>query len=318
MKLLTGAEVRDLLDWPSTIEALENIFRTACITPVRHHHNVPVSEGSDATMLLMPAWTSEFLGVKIANVFPGNGRCGLPAVMATYLLSCARTGTPLALVDGGELTARRTAGASALAAKYLARKDAKRLLLVGTGRIAANLAHAHSAILPIDDIRVWGRNSANAEKLAATLRDEGLKAVAVGDLAEEVANADIVSCATLSTTPLVLGEWLTEGTHLDLVGGFTPGMREADDEAIRCASVFVDTREGATAEAGDIITPLKSGVLKREDIRAELGDFAFGRHAGRTNASEITLFKSVGASLEDLATAILAYKRAVTREKDAA
>lgn len=318
MKLLSGAEVRDLLDWPSVIEALEEIFRTGCVTPVRHHHNVHVSSEPDATMLLMPAWTSEFLGVKIANVFPGNGRRDLPAVMATYLLSSAKTGLPLALVDGGELTARRTAGASALAAKYLARKDAKRLLLVGTGRVAANLAHAHSAVRPIENIRVWGRSLTNAEKLAATLRNEGLSATAVDDLAGEVEAADIVSCATLSTSPLVRGEWLREGVHLDLVGGFTPGMREADDEAIRRASLFVDTRAGATVEAGDVVAPLQSGVLAHEDIRAELSDFAHGRHLGRLADAEITLFKSVGASLEDLAAAILAYRRAEEREKDAA
>lgn len=318
MKILNDADVRDLLDWPSLIEALETIFRTGCTTPVRHHHNVPVAAERDATLLLMPAWTSEYLGVKIANVFPGNGARGLPAVMATYLLSSARTGMPLAMVDGGELTARRTAGASALAAKYLAPEQASRLVLVGTGRIAANLAHAHSAVRPIEDIRVWGRNHDNARSLAASLREQGLHATPVKDLAAEVAEADIVSCATLATTAVVKGEWLREGTHLDLVGGFTPGMREADDEAIRRATVFVDTREGANAEAGDIIVPLETGVLTRDDIKAELSDFAFGRHAGRDDPSQITLFKSVGASLEDLAAAILAYERSERRDREAA
>ena len=216
------------------------------------------------------------------------------------------------MIEGGELTARRTAAASALAARFLARPDASRLLVVGTGRLSRNLALAHSAVRPFRRVEIWGRRPERAAEVAQELRRAGLDAHPAADLARAVREADVVSCATLSATPLVLGDWLRPGTHLDLVGGFTPTMREADDEAIRRASVFVDTRAGAMKEAGDIVVPLGNGTLAPEGIRADLYDLARGAHRGRVRPDEITLFKSVGAALEDLAAAILVYERFAT------
>lgn len=302
--------LRTVLDWEALIAALREMFATGCESPTRHHHTVPVPGEPDATLLLMPAWRrGAYLGVKIVNVFPGNSDRGQPAVRAAYLLSSARDGEILALLDGGELTARRTAAASALAAGFLARADARRLLVVGTGRLAGNLAAAHSCVRALDSIRVWGRHADKAGSVAKALEREGLPAEPAGDLAQEVEAADIVTCATLSTEPLVKGEWLRPGTHLDLVGGFRPDMREADDEAVRRASVFVDTFAGACSEAGDIVQPLASGVLKEEAIAADLTQLCAGEAEGRTGDDQITLFKSVGASLEDLAAAILAYEQ---------
>src|SRR5262245_8495822 len=309
MLVLDAEHVRRALDWHPLIEALRAMFQRGCEVPLRHHHSIAAT-GGDATLLLMPAWTSDVLGVKIVSVFPGNAALGLPAVCGSYILSSGRTGEPLAIIDGGELTARRTAAASALAAKFLARSDASRLLVVGTGRLAPRLAMAHAAVRPIRSIEIWGRRPARAADTAARLRAEGLAAEVATDLAAAVARADVVSCATLSATPLVEGRWLREGTHVDLVGGFTPQMREADDEAVRRASVFVDTRQGACAEAGDIVAPIKSGVLTPQDIRADLFDLCRGQHPGRQGASEITLFKSVGTALEELAAAARAYERA--------
>ncbi|KZL19149.1 Alanine dehydrogenase [Pseudovibrio axinellae] len=278
--------------------------------PLRHHHAIGVPGNSDATLLLMPAWQSgAYFGVKLASVFPGNADIGLPAVSATYLLSDGNTGMPLALIDGGELTARRTAAASALAADYLARKDAKTMTMVGTGRLSTNLIEAHCAVREISTVYLWGRNfdkaQANARDLNASLP---INVVAKQSLKQAVEQADIISVATLSNTPLVKGEWLQAGSHLDLVGGFTPYMREADDIAVSRAHVFVDTREGAMNEAGDITVPLANGTLTPEDVQADLFDLAKGQHAGRTSTNEITFFKSVGAALEDLAGAVLAYK----------
>jgi ornithine cyclodeaminase len=228
--------------------------------------------------------------------------------MGLYLLLDGRTGEPQALIDGQRLTQWRTACASALAASYLARADASRLLVIGAGALSPFLAQAHAAVRPLKKIRIWNRTRANAEKVAASLVAKGLPAEAAGDLEAELAQADIVSSATISAAPLVRGELLRPGAHVDLVGGFTPDMREADDEAIRRARVYVDTRAGAMKEAGDIVRPLASGVLKPEAIVAELAELARGEKKGRESAAEITLFKSVGAALEDLAAGIAVYR----------
>ncbi|RWF17600.1 MAG: ornithine cyclodeaminase family protein, partial [Mesorhizobium sp.] len=248
------------------------------------------------------------IGVKIVTVSPDNNAIAKPAVMGLYLLLDGVTGEPEALIDGQRLTQWRTACASALAASYLARKDASRLLVVGAGALSPFLAKAHSAVRPISSIRIWNRTPANAEKVAAALRAEGLAASAGGDLADELGEADIVSSATITSEPLIKGALLKPGTHVDLVGGFTPTMRESDDDAISRARVYVDTRAGATKEAGDIVQPLVSGVLKPEAIIADLHELARGEKQGRQSDGEITLFKSVGAALEDLAAGIAVYK----------
>lgn len=316
MLTLDQAAVAAALDWKTTIEALRTMFRIDCTSPVRHHHTLDVPDAPAATVLLMPAWTAAgYLGVKIANVFPGNSDLGRPAVSASYLLFSAKTGEPLAVIDGSELTPRRTAAASALAADYLARKDAKRLLIIGTGRVARCLAAAYSAVRDIESIVIWGRTISKAEALAAELRGDGLPATVAIDLSQDLAEADIISCATLSNEPLILGKFLTPGTHLDLVGGFTPTMREADDEAVRRSSKFVDTRGGALSEAGDIVIPIREGVITADAIRADLHDLTRGTHPGRTSRDEITFFKSVGAALEDLAAGIAVYEKYNTNAK---
>lgn len=309
MRLLDADQTRDALGMKPLVEALRQMFASGCEMPVRHHHDVQVPGEPEATLLLMPAWkTGEYMGVKIATVFPGNAGRGLAAVNAAYVLMSAATGQMLAMVDGGELTARRTAAASALAADYLAREDASHLLVIGTGRLSLNLVEAHAAVRPIRRVTVWGRSGDKAAAIAASAAAMGFDAAAAGDLADAVKQADIVSCATLSAQPIVRGEWLQPGVHVDLVGAFKPDMRESDDEAVRRASVFVDTRAGAIKEAGDIVQAIRSGALAEAEIEAELAEMCRGGHPGRRSDGEITLFKSVGAALEDLAGAILAYQ----------
>jgi ornithine cyclodeaminase/alanine dehydrogenase-like protein (mu-crystallin family) len=208
-------------------------------------------------------------------------------------------------MDGSRLTLWRTAAASALAARYLARPSARRLLLVGTGALAPFLVRAHAAVRPIEEIAIWGRRPDAAEALAAAMRTQGLSALRAENLPDAVGAADIISCATLSPTPVVSGDWLSPGSHLDLVGAFTPTTREADDAAVRRARLFVDTRAGALHEAGDLVMPLQTGVITQSDIVADLFELCGGRSRGRGSADEITLFKSVGTALEDLAAAIL-------------
>jgi ornithine cyclodeaminase len=312
MRVLDAVAVATALPWPILIDRLARAFAAGAEVPMRHHHAVPVPGGPEGTLLLMPAWVrGGALGVKVVSVFPGNATRGLASVQGLYLLGDATTGLPRAILDGVALTLRRTAAASALAARHLARADAARLVVVGTGALAPELARAHAVARPITDIAVWGRDTDKARATATRLASAGLPARAVADLGGAVAAADVVTCATLATAPLISGAWLKPGTHVDLVGGFTPHMREADDEAVRCARLFVDTRAGALAEAGDILDPLRRGVITVDDIQADLHDLATGRHTGRRTADEITLFKSVGTALEDLAAAELAVERAV-------
>lgn len=316
MLVLNADETRTALPWRGLIEALATMFASTCVAPVRHHHEMEVPGEAAAVMLLMPAWVpGEHIGVKILNLFPDNHLRALPTIIGSYLLSSGKTGEMLAMVEGGELTARRTAATSALAARYLSRDDAQTMLMVGTGRLSLNLMEAHAVHRPLNRFLVWGRNSAKAQETAKEARRLGLEAEAVTDLAAAAGQADIISCATLSETPLIRGEWLKPGTHLDLVGAFKPSMRESDDEAVRRSSVFVDTYGGALKEAGDIVQPLQSGVLAQSGIKGELAELVGGRHPGRSSADEITLFKSVGAALEDLAGAILAYETASGRDK---
>lgn len=314
MLTISAGQIDGALTFPGLVETLREAFRLGAIQPVRHHHTVERPDGADSTLLLMPAWTDfsanrdGFIGIKIVTVSPDNNAVGKPAVMGQYLLLEGRTGEPLALIDGQRITQWRTACASALAASYLARDNASRLLVVGAGALSGFLARAHSAVRPITEVRIWNRTAQNAEAAAASLRADGFNAEATADLQATLGWADVISAATISTDPLIEGAMLKPGVHVDLVGGFTPSMREADDAAITRSRVYVDTRAGATKEAGDIVQPLASGVLNLDDIAGDLHDLTGGKATGRTSATEITLFKSVGAALEDLAAATAVYK----------
>jgi ornithine cyclodeaminase len=310
MRIIAAAEVEAALDWEALIERLRQAFRQGAEVPVRHHHTIENPGEPDGTLLLMPAWqTGRHIGVKLATVFPGNAERGMPAVMGAYLLIDGRTGTPQALIDGPTLTLKRTAAASALAASYLARQDCERLLMVGTGALAPHLIMAHASVRPICNVLVWGRSADKAAKLAKRLDRRDFRVDHTDDLEAAARGADIITCATLSHDPLVRGAWLQPGQHLDLVGGFRPDMRETDDDAVRRSRVFVDTRAGACSEAGDIVQPLESGVLAADDIAGDLFELTRGERAGRRFYDQITLFKSVGTALEDLAAAQLTVER---------
>jgi ornithine cyclodeaminase len=311
VRTIDAETLHRLLDYPSLIEALRTMFRAGCELPARHHHSIApaAADASPGTLLLMPAWQSGGrLGIKIVTVFPDNAARSLPSVYGTYLLLDARTGAPQAVLDGTALTLRRTAAASALAAGFLARPDAAVHLMVGTGALAPHLVAAHAALRPIRKTLIWGRDPSKSAGLAARLAAQGIAATAAENLEAAVVGADIVTCATLAREPLLRGEWLRPGTHVDLVGGYTPEMREADDASIARARVFIDT-EAALREAGDIVQPLRSGVLTRDRIAGDLFDLARGIRFGRGAPAEITLFKSVGTALEDLAAAQLALGR---------
>lgn len=317
MRVVSAEEIDRVLAFPALIESLAEAFRGGIAAPPRHHHAIPRA-GGDATLLLMPAWTEtagagDFIGVKIVSVVPGNATRGIPSVQGTYLLSDAR-GTPLVALDGARLTLWRTAAASALAARHLARDDAASMVMVGAGALAPYLVRAHATVRPLSAIRIWSRRPESARALAERLASEGLPVTEADDLERAVGEADLISCATLAAEPLVRGAWLAPGTHLDLVGAFTPAMREADDAALARARLYVDS-EAALSEGGDVTVALASGAIAKDEIRGTLADLVMARVSGRTSADEITAFKSIGTSLEDLAAAMLVWRELAGSQK---
>jgi ornithine cyclodeaminase len=301
------------LPWPELLQALQDAFAaTDLTTPTRAHYPMHgLSTPGTPVLLSMPAWSQSLgLGVKLVSVYPDNARYGLPSIHGLYMLMNGATGQPEAVLDAGELTARRTAAASALASRHLSRSDSRTLLMIGSGRLSQYLPLAHAQARPIQRVLVWGRSLARAQDSAEALRLQGLNAMAVGALADACAQADIISCATLSQTALLQGAWLRPGTHVDLVGAFTPQMREADDAVFqRAASVWCDTLAGGLSEAGDLVQALGSGALQRSQIHGELADLCRATTPPARSAADITVFKSVGAALEDLAAARLCVER---------
>jgi ornithine cyclodeaminase/alanine dehydrogenase-like protein (mu-crystallin family) len=305
MKIISAAQLAEAAPYRDIVEALRQGFREDITTPMRHHHNT-----SDvATLLLMPAWSKAFTGLKTVVIKTDNPSLGLPTVIGSYLLIDNRTAEPVAMMDGTELTRRRTACAGALAADYLARKDASTLLMIGTGALSAHFVRAHAAMRPISKVLLHNRTPEKAKGLAAELAKDGFEVSLVRELEQAMAEADIISCATTSSTAIVRGQWLKPGTHIDLAGAYKPEMRETDGETVARARVYVDTREGAETEAGDLIQAVKEGKFRMETIQGDLFDLCRGKAAGRRNREEITLFKSCGTALEDLAAAALVYSR---------
>lgn len=311
MRVLEAVEIDAALDFPALILAIEAALRADITLPVRHHHQIERADGN-ATHLIMPAWDAKaggFLGVKIVNVFPGNAARALPSVFGTYVLMNGDTGAPLGVMDGTRLTLWRTAAASALASRFLSKPDAKTHLMVGAGALAPFFIRAHRAVRPITRTLLWNKSRANAEKLTEELGREGLAVEVMDDLETAVGEADIISTATLSTTPLVLGDWLKPGTHLDCVGAFSGAMRETDDACVLRARLFADIRASVLKEGGDFVQPIRAGLITEKKIEADLFDLARGDAKIIRNPADITFYKSTGSAIFDLAAAALVARK---------
>lgn len=305
MLVLDAAAVRARAPIPKMIACLREAFLDGYVVPPRQV--IDASAGADARLLLvMPAFDAKGAGaVKIATVSPSNAAKGLPTIQAAIVVF-SETGAPIALLDGASVTQLRTAAASALASRYLSREDSAHLVVIGTGALAPYMAAAHCAVRPIARVSVWGRRQERAAATVNAIRSlvsQHIELVVASSLEDAVATADIVTCATSSATPVLLGRWLKRGVFVDLVGSFAPQRREADDDVVTRSRIFVDTLEGALSEAGDLLDPLARGILSRDRIEGELADLVGGRVAGRTDDDELTLFKSVGTAIEDLAAA---------------
>jgi ornithine cyclodeaminase len=308
MLIIPNEKISEYLGYKKLIEALREIFQSDYTMPLRHHHFYKTPAGDDNTLILMPVWNNEYMGMKQVTIAPANADRDMPSIFAQYILSDSKTGQPLALMNAAELTSRRTACTSALASSYLSREDAENLLVVGGGKVAQHLVQAHLAVRNFKKVSVWMRNSVKMKEFVASLINQGIPAETVNNLEESARNADLISCATLSKTPIIKGNWIKPGTHLDLIGSHKPDTRETDDDAIRKSLIFVDSRMGALHETGELALPIADGIMTEREVKADIVELIKGIHPGRTRSEEVTLFKSAGLAIEDLAAALLIYK----------
>ena len=319
MWVISRNDLKNILGMEEVIEAVETAFadyaRGRCAIPPRTHFNLP-----EGIILYMPSFLSSgeeaggILGVKLVSVFPGNPEKGLPLIYGLYLLYDQTTGSPLALIDGIYLTGVRTGAASAVATKYLSRKDSRALGIIGTGVQAGFQVEAIAAIRRIEVCYLFNRTDERARKFAEKYSEKlGVNVEVLSSADDVVGRSDVVVTSTTSSTPVFSSSSLRKGTHLNVIGAFTPETREVDSETVKKACLFVDSYEGALREAGDLLIPMEEGVISREDIRAELSEVVTGIMPGRATEDEITLFKSVGFAIEDAAVARLAYDRALEK-----
>ncbi|MFV9549920.1 ornithine cyclodeaminase family protein [Algibacter sp. PT7-4] len=312
IKIINDNFIENNTNFCELISEIKQYFSTnEVIVPMRHHHDFPNPKvQEDSTLLLMPAWNpSKNAGVKIVTVSPENSQFDLPSIQGTYIYFDATKGLVKAILEAKSLTVKRTAAASALASSYLSRKNASTLLMIGTGALSINLIKAHAAVRPIKKVFIWGRNFEKAIAICNILKNESFTITPIKTIKEKISEVDIISSATLSKTPLVLGKHLKKGQHIDLVGAYKKDMREADNETISKASVYIDTFQGGLKESGDIVIPLQNGTLKEDSIKADLFQLCSNQKTGRSSENEITVFKSVGHALEDLAAANYFYNK---------
>lgn len=311
MQYLDGARIAERVDFPTLIAGLRRLHceDTEALQDLLLEQ--PAASGDTDRFFLRAAWQrGRALGAKVITIFPDNPKqSDKPSIQAVYLLFDGRYGSPRLALDGTMLTWLKTAADSALGASFLARDDAATLLMVGAGAMAPHLIRAHRAARPsLRRLLLWNRSRARAERLAEQMATEGIAAEVVDDLGSAAATADIISCATMSASALIQGDWLRPGSHLDLVGAYTPQMREADDQALRRGTLFVDSRQTAL-DTGELGIPLASGVISADTIQADLFQLSRGQHPGRRSADQITVYKNGGGGHLDLMCARLIEER---------
>jgi ornithine cyclodeaminase/alanine dehydrogenase-like protein (mu-crystallin family) len=302
MQFVDAAAVHTALPWPRLIEELRRRHNGPAPATARAVLQEPRPDGQPNVLLAIPAWQpGQALGCKLVASFPGNQeRYGIPTVNAIYAIFDPLTGVPRAVIDGEALIFRKTAADSALGSSLLARHDCETMLMVGAGSLAHFLVAAHRTARPsIRRVLVWNRAAPRAEALVTKLRADGVEASVAPELDAALGEADLVSSATMSETPLISGAALKLGAHIDLVGSFTLAMREADDVALARARIFCDTRD-CIDRTGELADPIGRGVINRDAIEGDLFDLCRGTSRGRRSPDEITLYKNGGGGHLDL------------------
>jgi alanine dehydrogenase len=315
--LLSEQDVRIVLSMHDLIDAMEGALVGFSSREVAQPLRSVLEVGLQRAFVgVMPAFIPEpaALGTKVVSVFGSNTAVGLPTHLATIVLLDPMTGELLSIMDGRFITEARTAAVSAVSVKHLARPDASRLAIIGSGVQARSHLEAVAMVRDLREVRVWSRNLDNRTAFAREMRSRVKASVTVAASAHDaVDGADLIVLATASREPVVRSEWIADGAHVCAVGACRPDQREMDTELVRRGRVFVDSRTGALAEAGDIVIPLKAGAFDETHVAGELGEVLMGTIAGRTSSDEVTIFKSLGMAVEDVAAAHLAYIKAAER-----
>jgi ornithine cyclodeaminase len=312
MLVLNQSDVERMLTMPRCIElmthTLSALARGEATLPLRTVFPIP-----DGAFAVMPAALANpsTVGAKLITVLPRNHGTRYDSHQGAVLLFDTGNGSLLSVMDASSITQIRTAAASGVATNALAKKSAASLGILGAGVQGHSHLDAMMAVRPIKTVRVWSRNTASAEKLARRARDEyGVEAKAVATAKDASANTDIVCACTSATEPVLLGEWLSPGAHVNAVGSSQNHAREIDSAAVVRARLYVDRRESALKEPGDIVTPIRNGEITPDHIVGEVGEVLIGKAPGRGSDDEITLFKSLGIAIEDLASAHFLYAEA--------
>jgi 1-pyrroline-2-carboxylate reductase [NAD(P)H] len=312
MKIISAEDVHAALSFPALIDALQEAYSRKFTMPPRNVFLLDEPGVSHDAFALLPSWNDSTIGVKAFTYFPDNPKPQYQSLYSKILLFDRKHGEPLALVDGTSVTFWRTAGISGLASRLLSRANSETLLLLGTGNLASYIIRAQASVRPLKRVLVWGRTRANADKVATRMSEmlRDISFAAVEDLEAACRQADIVVSATGSHEPLVIGDWIKEGTHTDFIGNHHATKRECDTALVVKSKVYADSRDNCFREAGEILVPISEGAFKKEDVVGQLTEMCASKVPLRTSDQEITLFKSIGMALSDLVGASLAYRAA--------
>ncbi len=314
--LLSESDIRAVLSMDDLIDATETALRQYSRGRVVQPLRTVLPVGAHAFFGLMPAALEEppILGTKLVTVYGSNAARGLPTHLATIVLMHHETGELLAILDGRYITEARTAAASAVSARHLANANARTLGVIGAGVQARSHIEALTRVRPIEEIRIWSRTDERVRSLIDELRPHvRVRLRACASVKEAVDGADVIALVSAAREPILRDGWVAPGTHICAVGACRPDQREMETAVVKNARVFVDSRIGALAEAGDIVIPIHERAFDTSHLAGELGELADGRIAGRRDAAEITIFKSLGMAVEDVAAARLAWERASER-----
>ena len=306
MQFFDQSAVQQALPYSILMDAIAAGLQEPIESPARSHYE---PNHDQSTVLIMPAWKPQnLMGVKLVSVWPGNSAIGQSAVSAVYVLISCSNGNPIAVLDGTELTLRRTAATAALGARILARKNAQTLLVVGTGALCVPMVQAHTSAMSFARVLIWGRKTAKTQEIVDQLALLGIQAEAATDLQSTLAIADVVAVATTATEPFIRSAWIQPGTHVGLIGAFTVNMAEAEPALMARAQVFVDSRDAVLEKGGEVFQAIQQGIMAPTDIVAELAQLTHKPHLGwRADGQAITVFKTVGFASLDLIAAELVF-----------